>query len=65
MSTTLTPFRRHGIMDSGGEIMENETRLTLRIPEKLKKLLLEESEKQNRSLNNLIITILLNYFANR
>ena len=52
-------------MDSGGEIMENETRLTLRITEKLKKLLLEESEKQNRSLNNLIITILLNYFANR
>lgn len=52
-------------MDNGGEIMENETRLTLRIPEKLKKLLLEESEKQNRSLNNLIITILLNYFANR
>lgn len=45
--------------------MENETRLTLRIPGKLKKLLLEESEKQNRSLNNLIITILLNYFANR
>ena len=39
-----------------------ETRMTLRIPENLKKLLVEESKKQNRSIHNLIITILTEYF---
>lgn len=44
---------------------ENETRMTLRIPADLKKLLVEESQKQNRSIHNLIITILWNYFMTR
>lgn len=44
--------------------MANETRTTLRIPDDLKKKLVEEAEKQNRSVHNLIITILRNYFEN-
>lgn len=39
-----------------------ETRTTLRIPEDLKQLLVEEAKKQNRSTHNLIITILIEYF---
>ena len=44
--------------------MNDETRTTLRIPDDLKKLLTEEAKKQNRSIHNLIITILRDYFAN-
>lgn len=40
-----------------------ETRTTLRIPDDLKQLLVEEAKKQNRSIHNLIITILRGYFA--
>lgn len=39
-----------------------ETRTTLRIPDDLKQLLVEEAKKQNRSIHNLIITILIEYF---
>lgn len=42
--------------------MEKETRTTLRIPDDLKEKLHEEAEKQNRSIHNLIITILRDYF---
>lgn len=42
-----------------------ETRTTLRIPEDLKQLLVEEAKKQNRSVHNLIITILRFYFENK
>ena len=42
-----------------------ETRTTLRIPEDLKQLLIEEAKKQNRSVHNLIITILRDYFVSR
>ena len=42
-----------------------ETRTTLRIPDDLKRLLIEEAKKQNRSVHNLIITILRDFFANR
>lgn len=42
-----------------------ETRTTLRIPDDLKQLLVEEAKKQNRSIHNLIITILRDFFANR
>lgn len=42
--------------------MEKETRTTLRIPEDLKEKLREEAAKQNRSIHNLIITILREYF---
>lgn len=45
--------------------MSGETRTTLRIPDDLKKLLAGEAKKQNRSIHNLIITILRDYFANR
>lgn len=45
--------------------MGDETRTTLRIPDDLKKLLSDEAKKQNRSIHNLIITILRDYFANR
>lgn len=41
--------------------MEKETRTTLRIPDDLKEKLREEAEKQNRSIHNLIITILRDY----
>lgn len=39
-----------------------ETRTTLRIPDDLKKRLSDEAKKQNRSIHNLIITILIEYF---
>lgn len=39
-----------------------ETRTTLRIPDDLKKQLSDEAKKQNRSIHNLIITILIEYF---
>ena len=42
--------------------MEKETRTTLRIPDDLKEKLREEAEQQNRSIHNLIITILREYF---
>lgn len=45
--------------------MEKETRTTLRIPDDLKEKLRVEAEKQNRSVHNLIITILREYFAKR
>ena len=45
--------------------MGDETRTTLRIPSDLKKLLSEEAKKQNRSIHNMIITILRDYFASR
>ena len=40
-----------------------ETRTTLRIPDDLKQLLVAEAKKQNRSIHNLIITILRDYFV--
>jgi len=42
--------------------MANETRTTLRIPNELKEKLAEEAKRQNRSIHNLIITILIEYF---
>lgn len=42
--------------------MGEETRTTLRIPEDLKEKLRAEAERQNRSVHNLIITILRDYF---
>ena len=42
--------------------MAEETRTTLRIPNDLKEKMTEEAKKQNRSLHNLIITILTQYF---
>lgn len=45
--------------------MSEETRTTLRIPDDLKRMLTEEAKKQNRSIHNLIITILLEYFERK
>jgi predicted transcriptional regulator len=45
--------------------MPDETRTTLRLPDELKKLLQAEAEKENRSVHNLIITILWKYFGKR
>lgn len=42
--------------------MADETRTTLRIPNELKEKLAEEAKRQNRSIHNLIITILIEYF---
>ena len=38
-----------------------ETKMTLRLPNELKDKLKEIAEKENRSLHNLIITILIGY----
>lgn len=43
----------------------NDTRTTLRLPDDLKAMLKTEAKKQNRSLHNLIITILREYFEHR
>ena len=45
--------------------MEKETKTTLRIAPDLKELLKEEAKEQNRSIHNLIITILKEYFSNK
>ena len=45
--------------------MANELRTTLRIPDELKQKLADEAKKQNRSVHNLIITILRDYFASK
>lgn len=43
--------------------MNNETRMTLRLPNDLKEQLSREAANQNRSIHNMIITILRKYFA--
>lgn len=45
--------------------MANEQRTTLRIPDELKQKLSDEARKQNRSIHNLIITILRDYFSSK
>lgn len=45
----------------GGKIAETNTRTLLTISKDLKKKLEKIAEEQNRSLNNLIITILKEY----
>lgn len=45
--------------------MANEPRTTLRLPDELKQKLADEAKKQNRSIHNLIITILRDYFSNK
>lgn len=43
--------------------MNDETRMTLRLPNDLKTMLANEAKVQNRSIHNLIITILRSYFS--
>lgn len=45
--------------------MSYEGRTSIKIPPDLKKLLDDEAKKQNRSIHNLIITILRDYFESR
>lgn len=49
----------------GGKISDNNTRYPLTISKVLKKDLEKEANKQNRSLNNLIITVLEDYMSDR
>lgn len=48
----------------GGSISENNTRTALTIPKDLKARLEELAQEQNRSFNNLVITILKEYASN-
>lgn len=43
--------------------MSNDTRTTLRLPDELKEKLQKEAEAQHRSLHNLILSILWEYFS--
>lgn len=45
-------------------ISKDKTRYSLSIEKEVKEKLEQEAKKQNRSLNNLIETILKNYIAN-
>lgn len=45
--------------------MPNEARTTLKLSQELKNKLKSEAEKQHRSVHNLIITILLEYFEKK
>lgn len=46
-------------------IREDKTRTNITIEKELKEQLQQEAKKQNRSFNNLIITILKEYLANK
>ena len=39
------------------------TRITLRIPARIKEKLIDQALKENRSMNNMILTILDRYFS--
>lgn len=45
--------------------MAYEGRTSIKLPEDLREKLIEEAEKQNRSVHNLIITILRDYFSEK
>lgn len=42
--------------------MSNDQRTSIKIPKELREKLQAEANKQNRSVHNMIITILLEYF---
>lgn len=44
---------------------KKESRTTIRLSDELRALLYEEAKRQNRSVHNLMITILMDYFKNR
>lgn len=47
----------------GGVTMDKkESRTTIRLSDELRALLYEEAKRQNRSVHNLMITILMDYF---
>lgn len=45
-------------------IAENNTRTLITIPKYLKTELEEKAKQENRSFNNLVVTILRNYLSN-
>lgn len=50
-------------MESKENVAKKETRTTLRIPDELKELIRKEAEEQHRSVHNLILAILWDYFS--
>ena len=44
---------------------KKESRTTIRLSDELRALLYEEAKRQNRSVHNLMITILMDYFKKR
>lgn len=49
---------------ASGQISDKNVRMSLVIPKDLKEILTDLAKQDNRSLNNLIITILENYVRN-
>lgn len=43
--------------------VKSEPRTTLRLPDELKELLKKEADKQHRSMHNLMLAILWDYFS--
>lgn len=43
--------------------MYNDNRTSLRLSEELRRRIIEEARKENRTMHNMIITILLRYFS--
>lgn len=48
-----------------GNIGEDKTRIILTVPKDLKEILMEIAKDENRSLTNLIVTILKDYVKSR
>jgi hypothetical protein len=48
-----------------GNIREDKTRVILTVPKDLKEVLTEIAKEENRSLTNLIVTILKDYVKSR
>lgn len=48
-----------------GNIGEDKTRIILTVPKDLKEILTEIAKEENRSLTNLIVTILKDYVKSR
>lgn len=48
-----------------GNIGEDKTRIILTVPKDLKEVLMEIAKDENRSLTNLIVTILKDYVKSR
>ncbi len=42
-----------------------ESRTSIKLPDELKELIKKEAEKQHRSIHNMIITILWEYFSEK
>lgn len=45
--------------------METDKKMTLRLPQEIHEKLSEEAKAQNRSIHNLILTIIMDYFAKK